>query len=156
MRSGVQHARHGTAFSPAGLGKIMPRPSLNVLCLIVGLVLLLAGCASTRSATKKDLSVLQPGVSRAAVIDELGTPVSSTISRAGLPVDIFTFVQGTAPSKKPPRPVEPEQADAAELLVILEQTGRSPTAMLTGKKLTLQVNYDAEERVKDTVLLRME
>jgi hypothetical protein len=97
-----------------------------------------------------------PGVHRAAVIDELGRPVSTTTSRAGTIVDIFTFVQGTAPSKKTPRPVEPEQADATQLLILLEQTGRSPTEMLTGKKLTLQVNYDTEERVHDTVLLRLE
>ncbi|MDF3057683.1 MAG: hypothetical protein K0R17_1898 [Rariglobus sp.] len=97
-----------------------------------------------------------PGVTRAAVIDELGTPVSTTTSRAGTTVDIFTFVQGTAESKKAPRPVEPEQAEATEVLALLDQSGKSPTKLLTGKKLTVQVNYDAEERVRDTVLLRME
>jgi hypothetical protein len=128
---------------------------LASLC-VLGLALFAAGCASTRTETKKDLTVVQPGVSREAVIYELGNPVSSTTSRAGLPVDVFTFVQGAAPSKKAPRPVEPEQADAVEILALLEQSGYSPTALLTGKKLTLQVNYDSEERVTDTVLLRME
>lgn len=117
---------------------------------------LLAGCMTARTETKKDLSVFQPGVPRATVIDELGAPVSTTKSRQGNTVDIFTFVQGPAPSKKPPRPVEPEQADAAEMLALLEHTGRSPTALLTGKKLTIQVNYDADERVRDIVTLRME
>lgn len=118
-------------------------------------LLLLSSCTSA-TATKKDLNVLQPGVPRAEVIDELGIPVSSTVSRAGLPVDIFTFVQGTKPSNKPPRPVEPEQADTVALTALLEHSGHSPTALLNGKKLTVQVNYDAESRVTDTVLLRME
>jgi len=128
---------------------------LLALC-AVGLALFSAGCVSSRTETKKDLTVLQPGVAREAVIYELGNPVTSTKSRAGLPVDVFIFVQGTAPSKKVPRPVEPEQADAVEIFALLERSGHSPTALLVGKKLTLQVNYDAEERVTDTVLLRME
>lgn len=134
----------------------MTLPARLIALCMLGLTLLAAGCVSSRMETKKDLSVLQPGVSRAAVIDELGQPVSSTLSRARLPVDVFTFVQGTAPSNKPPRPVEPEQADAVEVLALLEQSGRSPTALFTGKKLTIQVNYDAGRRVQDTVLLRME
>jgi hypothetical protein len=131
-------------------------PTRLVALCVVGFSLFTAGCVSSRTETKKDLTVLQPGVARDAVIYELGNPVTSTKSRAGLPVDVFTFVQGTATSKKAPRPVEPEQADAVEILAILEQTGFSPTAMLTGKKLTLQVNYDADERVTNTILLRME
>jgi hypothetical protein len=135
---------------------IMLRPTLTAL-LVTGLITsLLGGCATTRTETKKDLSVFMPGVAREVVIDELGTPVSTTKSRAGTTVDIFTFVQGTAPSKKAPRPVEPEQADATEMMVILDQFGQSPTKLLTGKKMTVQVNYDADERVRDTVLLRME
>lgn len=133
----------------------MSRPTLTVLCSSVCILLFLGGCSSTR-ATKKDLTVLMPGATRAAVIDELGTPVSTATSRAGTTMDVFTFVQGTAPSKKPPRPVEAEQAEATEVLALLEQFGKSPTKLLAGKKLTLQVNYDAEERVRDTVLLRME
>jgi hypothetical protein len=134
----------------------MNSPSRLVTLCLFGLTLFAAGCASSRTETKKDLTVLQPGVSRESVIYELGNPVTSTKSRAGLPVDVFTFVQKTAPNKKAPHPVEPEQADAVEIFALLEQSGYSPTALLTGKKLTLQVNYDAEERVTNTVLLRME
>lgn len=133
----------------------MRRPTLIVLLLTGLIALVFAGCTS-RTETKKDLSVFMPGATREAVIYELGAPVSTTKSRAGNTVDIFTFVQGTAPSKKAPRPVEPEQAEATEVLALLDQFGRSPTKLLTGKKLTIQVNYDAEERVRDTVLLRME
>ena len=134
----------------------MLRPTL-IAFFVTGLIAsLLGGCTTTRTETKKDLSVFMPGVARAVVIDELGAPISTTKSRAGTTVDIFTFVQGTAQSKKAPRPVEPEQADAAEMMAILDQFGQSPTKLLTGKKMTIQVNYDAEERVRDTVLLRME
>ena len=134
----------------------MNRPLPLLLAGLLVSLLCFAGCSTTPAATKKDLSVLQPGVSRATVIDELGKPVSSTVSRAGLPVDVFTFVQGTKPSPKPPRPVEPEQADAVEIMALMEQSGYSPTSLLTGKKITLQLNYDTDERVINTVVLRME
>lgn len=133
----------------------MKRPLLAT-ALLASLSLFL-GCASSASKIpKKDLNALQPGTPRTVVIDEFGPPVSTATGRAGTQVDVFTFVQGTADSKKPPRPVEPEQAEAAEMLALLEQSGRSPMAMLAGKKLTVQVNYDAGGRVIDTVLLRME
>jgi hypothetical protein len=134
----------------------MRHPFVHVLILLGLLASLLGGCATPRTATKKDLSVFHRGVARSAIIEEIGAPVSTTTSREGTTVDIFTFVQGTTPSKSPPRPVEPEQAEATELLVLMEQTGYSPSRLLTGKTITLQVNYDAEERVRDTVLLRME
>lgn len=132
------------------------RPTSLAIVMMGLFAVLLGGCSTKPKETKKDLSVFMPGVARAAVIDELGTPVSTTQSRDGHTVDIFTFVQGAAPSDKPPRPVEPEQADATQLLVILDQFGHSPTKLLIGKKLTVQVNYDAEERVRDIVTLRME
>lgn len=130
-------------------------PSLFGLVLAL-MLSVLAGCATSRTATKKDINVFRPGVAREIVIDEVGAPVSTTTNRAGLTVDVFTFVQGTAPSGKPPRPVEPELAEEVELLALMEQSGRSPLASLTGKKLSVQVNYDADLRVKDTVLLRVE
>ena len=120
------------------------------------MVSLLAGCATSRSATKKDINVFRPGVAREVVIDEVGAPLSTTTSRAGYMVDVFAFVQGTKASGKPARPVEPELAEQVELLALMEQSGRSPLSALTGKKLTVQVNYDADLRVKDTVLLRSE
>ncbi|MET0262337.1 MAG: hypothetical protein ABW223_05525 [Rariglobus sp.] len=121
----------------------------------LAVALFFSGCAS-RSATKKDLNVLLPGTPRAVVIEEFGAPASTGTSRAGLQMDVFTFVQGTAASKKTPRPVEPEQAEQVEMMALLEQNGGSPLSMMAGKKITMQVNYDADSRVKDTVLLRME
>jgi len=117
---------------------------------------LLAGCATPKTATKKDINVFRPGVAREVMIDEVGAPVSTTTSRAGYMVDIFAFTQGTKPSGKPPRPVEPELAEQIEFPALLEQSGRSPLSALTGKKLTVQVNYDEDLRVKDTVLLSSE
>ncbi len=133
----------------------MHRSILTILCASLGILVFLGGCAS-KLATRKDLSVLMPGVSRAVVIDELGTPVSTTTNREGRQVDIFRFVQGTRQSNKPPRPVESERAETTEVLALLDQFGQSPTKLLTGKKLTIQVNYDADERVQTIVLLRME
>lgn len=42
------------------------------------------------------------------------------------------------------------------MLALLEQSGQSPLSAFTGKKITMQVNYDAAGRVTDTILLRME
>lgn len=132
------------------------RSSPLLVLLIAGFIASLStGCAS-RKETRKDLTVFMPGVERAALLHELGTPVSTTPSRDGHTVDIFTFVQGTAESKNPPRPVEPERAEATQAMVLLGQLPYSPTRILTGKKITMQVNYDAEERVRDVVLLRLE
>lgn len=134
----------------------MPRrPSLLSLVSIL-LVFPLTGCVTGSRATKKDINVFRPGVAREVVIDEIGRPAGTTTSRAGTTVDVFTFVQGTRPSGKPPRPVEPELAEDVELLALMERSGRSPLDSLTGKKLTVQVNYDGDLRVKDTVLLRVE
>ena len=117
----------------------------------------LVGCATKASrATRKDMSVLQPGVAREVVIDELGAPTSTTTSRAGTTVDVFTFVQGTKPSGKAPRPVEPEQAEATELLLLLEKGGKSPLAYFDGKKLSVQVDYDRSLRVQKSTMLRIE
>lgn len=123
----------------------------------MSLALALGGCATKASRVpRKDLSVLQPGVAREVVIDELGKPASTTTSRAGNTVDVFTFVQGTGERTRAPRPVEPEQAEATELLLLLEKTGASPLKYFDGKKLTVQVNYDHAQRVQDTAMLRID
>lgn len=135
----------------------MLRRSVSTGCLALGfLALSWGGCATASRVPRKDLSVLQPGVAREVVIDELGKPASTTTSRAGTVVDVFSFVQGTGESKKAPHPVEPEQAEATEMLLMLEKGGHSPLKYFDGKKLTVQVNYDPALRVKDTVMLRIE
>ena len=135
---------------------IMSRyPSLVAVVSIL-MVSFLGGCATGRRATKKDINLFSPGVAPEVGIDQVGQPATTTTSRAGTTVDVFTFVQGTRPSGKPARPVEPELAEQAEILALMEQSGRSPLAALTGKKLTVQVNYDDSLRVRDTVLLRAE
>lgn len=131
--------------------------ALGALVLAVALSFALGGCATKASRVpKKDLSVLQPGTAREVVVDELGTPASTTTSRAGTTVDVFTFVQGTGKRTKAPRPVEPDQAEATELLLMLEKSGKSPMSYFDGKELTVQVNYDAGLRVKDSVMLKIE
>lgn len=146
--------------------------SLLALCVGTGAVLLAGGCASSSKTTtnssspavpvksteveKKDLSVLNPGTPRATVIDELGAPATTSKSRTGQTVDVFTFVQGTAESSKTPRPVEAENAEATELMALFGQTGFSPTGMLNGKKISVQVNYDEALLVTSTVVLRIQ
>jgi hypothetical protein len=145
-------------FLRASLRRFLPSLSFGVATLLLAVAF--AGCATKASRLpRKDLSVLQPGVAREVVmvvIDELGAPASTTKSRSGNTVDVFTFVQGTGKSDKAPRPVEPEQAEATELLLLLEKSGKSPLRTFDGKELTVQVNYDAGLRVKDTVMLRIE
>ncbi len=117
---------------------------------------MLSGCASTtKSADRRDVSVIRTGVARAEILKELGTPVSSTKSKDGNQVDIFTFVQGVKPAGQTPRPIEPEEADAQMMKIMLKKTGFSPDAMFDGQTLTVQVNYDQDDRVADTFLLDM-
>jgi hypothetical protein len=142
-------------FLRTSLRRFLPSLSFGVAAL--SLAVAFGGCATKASRLpRKDLSVLQPGVAREVVIEELGAPASTSKSRAGNTVDVFTFVQGTGKSDKAPRPVEPEQAEATELLLLLEKSGKSPLRTFDGKELTVQVNYDAGLRVKDTVMLRIE
>ncbi len=116
----------------------------------------LSGCASTKkSADLRDVSVIRTGVARAEILKELGTPVSSTKRENGNQVDIFTFVQGVKSAGQTPRPIKPEEADAQMLKVMLKQSGISPEAIFDGKTLTVQVNYDQDDRVADTFLLDM-
>jgi hypothetical protein len=116
----------------------------------------LGGCASTtKSADRRDVSVIRTGVARVEILKELGTPVSTTKSKDGNQVDIFTFVQGMNPAGQVPQPIDPEEADAQMMKIMLKQRGISPEAMFDGKTLTVQVNYDQDDRVADTFLLDM-
>jgi len=116
----------------------------------------LGGCASTaKSADRHDVSVIRTGQARAEILEELGTPVSSTKSKDGNQVDIFTFVQGVKPGGQVPRPIAPEEADAQMLKIMLNKAGIAPEAMFDGQILTVQVNYDRDDRVADTFLLDM-
>ena len=118
---------------------------------------LVAGCASTGSQSKShDVTLLQPGMTRGEVLQEFGRPANATRSKAGLPVDIFTFVQKAEPAKRKPQPIEPGEEDNQMLKIMLNQSGFSPERMLEGQRLTVQVNYDANEVVKDSFLLEMD
>ena len=133
--------------------------SLRGRWFVVAVVLaagVLGGCVSTKkSADRRDVGVIRTGVERAEILKELGAPVSATKSKDGNLVDIFTFVQGVDPAGQAPRPIEREEADAQMLKVMLKQTGISPDAIFDGKTLTVQVNYDQDDRVADTFLLDM-
>lgn len=120
------------------------------------LLALFSGCATQPAPVRHDLNVLMQGTPRANVIDELGRPASSIRGQGGSRIDVFTFVQGEKPSGKPARPVSADQAEAAEWKALLGGFGLSPDTMLKGKKITVQVFYDSEDNVKDTVLLRMD
>jgi hypothetical protein len=131
-----------------------------VLFILIAGVGLTAGCASKPATTavsvaRKDINFLRPGIPRADVLREFGKPLSETNSKAGDRVDIFSFVQDTHANNGVPRPIEPEEQDDHEMKILLKQFGVSPDAMFDGQTLTVQVNYDATDRVASCFLLDM-
>jgi hypothetical protein len=98
---------------------------------------------------EKDLSVLKAGSPRNAVIAELGAPVQS-ITRDGVKVDLYTFVQGYNGLERGGRAVLHGAADVLTL-GLWEVVGTPIESVANGTKVTVEVTYTYEDRV-DTVV----
>ena len=125
--------------------------------LVLAVVLVVAGgcVSSTPRLAHHDVTVIQLGMTRADVLKELGRPVTSTRDKAGLPVEIFTFVQESKPGARKPQPIDPSEEDEQTMKILFAKAGFSASAMLEGQTLTVQVNYDENDVVKHTLLLDM-
>jgi len=125
-------------------------PALAIVLVAAG------GCvSSTPRLAHHDIAGIQLGMPRADVLKELGRPVTSTRDKAGLPVEIFTFVQESNPDARKPQPIDPGEEDEQAMKILLAKTGFSASAMIEGQTLTVQVNYDENDVVKHTLLLDM-
>ncbi len=128
-----------------------------VLCTAVGLVLGLfsAGCSvvmATRQPSRKDLGVLKPGTERDRVVAELGAPVSTEKLDAGGRKEIYTFVQGYSSGVKASRAIFHGAADVFTF-GIWEAVGTPIEGAFDGKKISVRVIYDADEKVKESTTL---
>jgi hypothetical protein len=130
------------------------RPVLQ-LCLLALIAGSLAGCSVYMAANqpdKKDMGILKPGTPRSAVLAELGTPVE-TVTRSGAKVDVFTFVQGYSGLEKGGRAVLHGAADVLTL-GLWEVVGTPIEGYANGTKVSVEINYDREDRVVKVVPLR--
>lgn len=124
--------------------------ALRALGLVV-FALLVSGCSVYMAATqpgKKDLGVLAAGTPRTAVMAELGAPIDS---RAVGPsrVDIYKFRQGYHGAWKGARAVAHGAADVATL-GLWEVVGTPIEGVANGTEMTVEVAYDANDRVVTT------
>jgi hypothetical protein len=110
-----------------------------------------SGCSVVMAAKQpdaKDLSVLNEGTPRSAVVSELGPPVWSG-EREGAKVEVFSFVDGYHKGTKAARAFFHAAADVFTF-GLWEVVGTPAEAIFSGSKMRIEVVYDAQERVKST------
>jgi outer membrane protein assembly factor BamE (lipoprotein component of BamABCDE complex) len=115
---------------------------------------LLMGCSvvmATKQPGRKNLSVLKPGTERDLVVGELGAPVSTERFDGGRK-DIYTFVQGYSAGAKTSRMIFHGVADIFSF-GLWEAVGTPLEAVFDGKKITVRVTYDGNDKVKESLTL---
>lgn len=113
------------------------------------LAALASGCSPYMAAhqtPRKDVSVLETGTPRAAVIAELGTPLLAE-KRDGKSVDVFAFTQGYGAGSRAARAAFHAIVDVATL-GLWEIIGIPTETIFTGTDVRIQVSYDQAERVE--------
>jgi len=116
--------------------------------MITCLALSLCGCSVFMAAKlpdKKDLTVLKPGVPRAVVLSEMGTPTSYD-EHEGVRTDVYKFTQGYSTPAKISRAVFHGTADV--FTWGLWEVVATPTEYyFSGTDTLVMVNYNANNRV---------
>ena len=114
-----------------------------------------SGCSvfmAAKQPPKKDLSVLTAGTHRARLIAEFGAPIH-TETKDGNKVDVFKFVQGYSTGAKTGRAVFHGAADVFTL-GLWEVVGTPTEAAFDGQDMAVQVSYDAQDKVTESVVLK--
>ena len=106
---------------------------------------------ATNQPSLKNLEVLKPGTERDLVVAELGKPVSSEKTEGGKK-EIFTFIQGYSKGAKASRAVFHGAADVFTL-GIWEVIGTPLEGSFDGKRITVRVIYDANDKVTESTTL---
>lgn len=113
------------------------------------------GCSvfmAAKQPPKKNLAVLKEGSPRSLLIAELGQPITTQTTEGSI-VDVFSFTQGYSKSAKAGRAIFHGVADIFTIGV-WEVVGTPTEYVFDGKKLTFEVTYDDNERVKKVVILQ--
>ena len=130
--------------------KTPQRSVISSICLT--LMLTSSGCAvfmAAKQPPKRDLAVLSVGSPRNMVLTELGQPVS-TDTREGKRVDLFAFTQGYSKGAKTGRALFHGAADIMTL-GLWEVVGTPTEVVFSGKKMSFEVTYDANDRIEHIV-----
>jgi hypothetical protein len=129
---------------------------MKKLLLVLGLSIhLLTGCSvfmAAKQPPKKDLTVLNVGTPRNVLIAELGSPVH-TETKDGLRTDVYNFVQGYSKGAKAGRAVFHGAADVLTL-GLWEVVGTPTEATFDGNRMSVEVRYDASDRVKEVITIK--
>lgn len=125
------------------------------LCLFFSIVHF-SGCAAVtalRHPDKKNLAVLNAGISRENVITYLGAPVSSKLQE-GKRVEIYQFKQGISGGAKAVRATLHVVMDLLTFFV-WEIVAWPAELIFGGEEMTVKVQYDEENKVEDVQVLKI-
>ena len=129
-----------------------------VRLIIIGCVAVyLQACSvvqATNSPSAKDLSVLDAGTNRYAVLAELGQPVASETDEDGNKVDVFSFVQGQHGAVKAGKGILYGALAVGTLGVSEIVTSPLEGAAGNGAEMQVQVNYDGDNKVSKVNTLK--
>lgn len=117
----------------------------------------LTGCSVYMAANqppKKNIAVLKPGTPRDLVVAEIGAPVTSEITTDGRK-DIYTFVQGYGKLAKSSRAFFHGAADLFTI-GLWEAVGTPVESAFDGKKISVRVLFDRDDRVAESDTLSIE
>jgi len=107
---------------------------------------------AAKQPPKKNLGVLKEGTPRSLLLAEFGQPVA-TETKQGKKVDVFSFTQGYSKGAKAGRAVFHGAADVLTL-GLWEVVGTPTEATFDGKKMAVEVTYDASDKVEKVVNLQ--
>ena len=127
----------------------------KMISLIIVLALVFQGCSvvmAFKQPDKKNLGVLTAGAERENVIAYLGAPVSSEV-KGDEKVDIYQFKQGYSKGVKTSRALLHGVMDVGTLF-IWELIGMPTEAIANGHQMTIKVDYDQQNRLKEYNIIR--
>ena len=120
-------------------------------------VMAISGCSvfmAAKQPEKKDIDLLQEGVTRTQLISEFGAPVISEYKN-GKRFEIFKFVQGYSTGVKAGRAFLHGAANVATL-GLWELVGTPTEITFSGDDMAFQVQYDESDVVEEVVIIKKE
>ena len=134
----------------------MSKPSFVLrLALPILLIFALSGCSAYMAAkqpAQKNFQMLKVGTPRNLVIAEFGTPIHAETASSGKK-DIYKFTQGYHGAVRAGRAVGHAVASVATL-GLWEVVGTPIEGYANGTELSIEVSYDAEDRISQVVPLK--
>ncbi|SNX58842.1 Beta-barrel assembly machine subunit BamE [Nitrosomonas ureae] len=134
----------------------LKRKLLIAIPKLVG-VMAISGCSvfmAAKQPEKKDIDLLQEGVTRTQLISEFGAPVISEYKN-GKRFEIFKFVQGYSTGAKAGRAFLHGAANVATL-GLWELVGTPTEITFSGNDMAFQVQYDESDVIEEVVIIKKE